>query len=92
MPRATLESGGPPASLCCCGLCHLALINTGQYEIDRYREYSRCTAARFGLRYDEIPGSDAQVVKMLHGPWDDDFVVAPPGHTITYLDFRPPGT
>jgi hypothetical protein len=66
----------------------LALINTGQYELDRYREYSRCTAARFGLRYEEIPGSDALVLKMLHGPWDKDFVVAPPGHTITYLDFR----
>ena len=70
----------------------LALINTGQYEMDRYREYSRFTAARFGLRYEEIPGSNALVVKMLHGPWDDDFVVAPPGHTITYLDFRRVGT
>jgi len=27
----------------------LALINTGHYEMDRYRDYSRCTAARFGL-------------------------------------------
>jgi hypothetical protein len=66
----------------------LALINTGQYGMDRYREYSRCTADRFGLRYEEIPGSDVLIQKLLHGPWDDDFVVAPPGHTITYLDFK----
>lgn len=66
----------------------LALINTGQYELERYRDYSRRTAARFGLRYEEIPGSDALVKKMLHGPWDGDFVIARPGETISYLDFK----
>jgi hypothetical protein len=66
----------------------LALINTGQCEMDRYREYSRCTAERFGLRYEEITGSDELVKKLLHGPWDEEFIVAAPGHTITYLDFK----
>ena len=33
----------------------LALINTGQYELERYRGYSQRTVARFGLRYGEIP-------------------------------------
>jgi hypothetical protein len=32
----------------------LALINTGQHELERYRDYARHTAARFGLRYEEI--------------------------------------
>jgi hypothetical protein len=66
----------------------LALINTGQYELERYREYSRRTAARFGLRYEEIPGSDALIKRMLHGPWDGNFVIAQPGRTISYLDFK----
>ena len=66
----------------------LALINTGQYELERYRDYSRRTAERFGLRYEEIPGSDALVKRMLHGPWDGDFVIARPGETICYLDFK----
>jgi hypothetical protein len=66
----------------------LALINTGQYELERYRDYSRRTAERFGLRYEEIPGSNALIKKMLHGPWDDEFVVAYPGETISYLDFK----
>jgi hypothetical protein len=66
----------------------LALINTGQYELERYRDYSRRTAERFGLRYEEIPGSDTLIKKMLHGPWDDEFVVARPGETISYLDFK----
>jgi hypothetical protein len=66
----------------------LALINTGQYELERYRDYSRRMAERFGLRYEEIPGSNTLIKKMLHGPWDDEFVVARPGETISYLDFK----
>jgi hypothetical protein len=66
----------------------LVLINTGQYELEHYRDYSQHTAERFGLRYEEIPGSDALVKRMLHGPWDGDFVIAPPGKTIRYLDFK----
>jgi hypothetical protein len=66
----------------------LALINTGQYELERYRDYCRRTAERFGLRYEEIPGSDALVKRMVHGPWDGDFVIARPGETICYLDFK----
>jgi hypothetical protein len=65
----------------------LALINTGQYELEKYREYARSTAARFGLRYEEIEGSTALVQKMVLGPWDDEFVVVPPGQVIQYEHF-----
>lgn len=65
----------------------LALINTGQHELERYRTYARRTAARFDLRYEEIPGSTELIKKMLYGPWDDDFVVVRPGETISYADF-----
>jgi hypothetical protein len=65
----------------------LALINTGQYDMDRYRQYSRETAERFELRYEEIPGSNELLKRMLHGPWDGDFVIARPGETIAYDAF-----
>jgi hypothetical protein len=65
----------------------LALIDTGQYELERYREYARRTAERFNLRFEEIEGSNALVKKMIYGPWDDEFVVAPPGETIQYEHF-----
>jgi hypothetical protein len=65
----------------------LALINTGQYELEHYREYARRTAERFDLRYEEIDGSDGMVKKMLFGPWDEGFVVVPPGETIQYSHF-----
>jgi hypothetical protein len=68
----------------------LALINTGQYELERYRDYCRRTAERFGLHYEEIPGSDALIRRMVHGPWAGDFVIAHPGQTICYLDFKRP--
>jgi hypothetical protein len=66
----------------------LAFIDTGQYEQERYRDYTRRMAERFGLRYEELPGSTALVKKMLYGPWDDDFVVVQPGETIRYADFK----
>jgi len=65
----------------------LVLINTGQYELEHYRAYARRTAARFGLRYEEIPGSTTLIRNMVYGPWDDEFVVVPPGQTIRYEDF-----
>jgi len=65
----------------------LAFIDTGQYEIERYREYARKTAEKFDLRFEDIDGSPALVNKMLFGPWDDEFVVVEPGQTIQYTDF-----
>lgn len=65
----------------------LAFINTGQYEIERYREYARDTSDKFGLRFEEIEGSSDLVKKMIFGPWDGEFVVVSPGETVTYQDF-----
>ena len=65
----------------------LAFINTGQYEIERYQAYSRRTAERFGLRFEELEGSPNLVRKMIFGPWDDEFVVISPGETISYRHF-----
>lgn len=65
----------------------LAFINTGQYEIERFRAYAQKTAASFDLRFEEIEGSPALVQKMVNGPWDDEFVVVAPGETVQYTDF-----
>ena len=65
----------------------LALINTGQYELEKYREYTQRTAEQFGLRYEEIEGSDILVRKMIFGPWDEEFVVIEPGETFELQQF-----
>ncbi len=70
----------------------LAYIDTGQHDQARYRDYARRTAEQFGLRFEEIDGSDSLVRKLLLGPWDDDFVVTPPGQTISYADFKTTAT
>jgi hypothetical protein len=44
-------------------------------------------AYRYGLRFEEIDGSTALVEKMINGPWDEHFVMVPPGQTISYEDF-----
>lgn len=62
----------------------------GQGNVEDYREQVRVMAERWGLRFEEIPGSDALVRKMLFGPWDDEFVVVPPGESIRYEHFFPP--
>lgn len=66
----------------------LAYIDTGRNDQERYRRHARQTAQKFNLRFEEIPGSLNLIRKMIQGPWDDDFIVAPPGHTITLNDFK----
>jgi hypothetical protein len=69
----------------------LAFINTSNNKLEDYRERARRLAERFNLHYEEIQGSDAIIKKMLYGPWNDEFVVVPPGKTISFLDFRKNG-
>ncbi len=66
----------------------LALINTGQYELERYRDLARKMAEQLNLKYEEIQGANTLVKKMLCGPWDEEFVIALPGETISFLDFK----
>jgi len=69
----------------------LAFINTGNNKLEYYREHARNMAERFNLRYEEIQGSDVIIKKMLYGPWDDEFVIIPPGKTVSFFDFRKNG-
>jgi hypothetical protein len=66
----------------------LAYIDTGHKGQDGYREYAWNTARKFNLRFEEITGSDTLIRKLLFGPWDDEILVAPPDHTISFFDFK----
>lgn len=65
----------------------LALINTGQYALETYRDYAKQTAKKFGLQFEEIAGSNRLIKKLLAGEWDDDFVVIEPGESFTLSQF-----
>ncbi len=70
----------------------LAFISTGNNEVEHYRERARNMAEQFGLRYEEIQGSDVIIKMMLYGSWNnDEFVTIPPGRTISFFDFRKNG-
>ena len=70
----------------------LVYIDTGRGDKEAYVEYARKTALQFNLRFEEIHGSNELTLKLLTGPWEDDFLVVRPGETISYLDFRTDGT
>lgn len=70
------------------GYKRLALIISGQDDMEKYRAYVKEKAKFYNMRYEEIPGSNAMIKKMLNGELDDDFVIAPPGSTIKYADFK----
>lgn len=65
----------------------LAYIDMGHRGREHYREISRRSADELELHYEEIRGTEKMLKKMIYGPWDNDFVVAPPGHTISLDDF-----
>ncbi len=69
----------------------LAFIGTGSNELENCREHARSMAKQFGLRYEEIEGSDVIIKKMLYGPWNDEFVIVPPGKTVSFFHFRKSG-
>ncbi len=70
----------------------LVFIRTGNGDVEHYRQASRDAAARLKLRFEEVAGSGELVRRMVSGPWDGDFVIAPPGRQISFLDFRKPAS
>jgi hypothetical protein len=60
----------------------LALINTGNYQIEKYRSYAHHVADFFGMRFEEIPGSTALLKKLVQGKWNNEFVVVEPGRKV----------
>jgi len=65
----------------------LAFIDMGHQDQEQYRQFSQRAAKVFNLYYQEIKGTPELLGKICNGPWDDEFVVAPPGHTIHLEDF-----
>ena len=48
-----------------------------------YEEYAQKTAEVFELNYEVLPGSLDLLKKLIHGPWDENFVVVEPGTEVT---------
>ena len=67
----------------------LVLIDTGRDGVERYRDTVESLARRWDLRFEVVAGCDTLVRKIVEGPWDDDFVVVPPGEIVRHDHFFP---
>ena len=67
----------------------IVLIDTGRYDLEPSRARITPFAETFGLDIEEVPGTTRILDALVEGGWDDDFVVAQPGHELTLRDFRP---
>jgi len=66
----------------------LAYIDMGHDGQGHYRRFAQKAAEELGLYYEEINGTTELIKRMPNGPWDDKFIVAPPGYVISFNDFR----
>jgi Protein of unknown function (DUF1638) len=66
----------------------LVYIKTTQaLDLEADRQYSLNMAARFGMRYEEKPGTSELLRRLIAGDWDRDFVVVNPGQEIALEHF-----
>jgi len=66
----------------------LVFINTGNYELERYRSLSKSRAQELDLQFEEIKGSNSLINRLVFGPLDGEFVIVPPGRKVSFQDFR----
>ncbi len=62
------------------------LINTGAYDLTPYLEQVKELASLLGLECQVLGGSLRLFRKLLTGPWDEEFIVTPPGEKVV-LDY-----
>ena len=60
-----------------------SMPSSGQ-TIDNYKK----VAEQFNLQFEEMTGSNELIQKMVAQNWDTDFVIARPGETVAYADFK----
>lgn len=58
-------------------------IDSGYDDAPQARREAREQAEARGWRYETLPGDETLVRKLLHGEWDDDFLVLNPRQTLT---------
>lgn len=74
------------------GYTRLVLIRTAGTGARRDRAAAEAIADRYGLEFAEVDGAPTLVDRLVTGPWDDEFVVVPPGGEVTLADFLVPRT
>ncbi len=68
---------------------HMDIIDTGLNDCysEEYATAAQENADQIGAVLDYVPGSNRMLEKLLTGKWDEQFLVAEPGHKIRHADF-----
>jgi hypothetical protein len=61
---------------------YLTLIDTLAYDPAEYRHKIEELAGRLGLDWNIVTGSQRFFIKLLLGPWDEEFIVTAPGEAV----------
>jgi len=69
----------------------LVFVDTGGADLAKYKEYARLAALYLALDYEVVKGNNQLIQAMVKGPYDDRFIVTPPGHRILFKDFSRSG-
>lgn len=64
------------------GYRQLGLINTGASELPELLAKGREIARAFDLKQRVLSGTIRYLKKLLTGPWDEEFIVIPPGESV----------
>lgn len=70
---------------------NLVIIDTGCYDIGRFRKRAEEIASHLGLSLETVPGTTRYLEKLLTGPHDREFIRIPPGKTVTLNDLYSEG-
>ena len=81
------ERGPEIARLAFANYTRLALVDTGNYDVEPCRSLARRLAELYELRFEELPGSPDLVRSLAAGDWDGRFLIFEPGETITLSAF-----
>jgi hypothetical protein len=60
----------------------IVLIRTGGYPMNLYRKIAKQNAEFLNITYQELEGSSRIFQQLAKGPWNDNFVIVGPGHSI----------
>jgi hypothetical protein len=60
----------------------LVIINTGAYDLSKYKKETEEFSEAFGLQHLVVEGSLRYFQKLLIGPWDEEFLILQPGEEV----------
>lgn len=66
----------------------LVTIDTGAYPVEDFVSRTRDFADRLGMKHEIVGGSLRFLIKLLRGPWDEEFIIIEPGREVTFEDMR----